>query len=59
MGLPKSAQGVQMAPGTYYWASGTDGIGNILIIGMRPSFYHLGIQDDDWQWVFCDDHRCD
>jgi hypothetical protein len=43
---------------TYYWASGTDGIGNILIIGMRPYFYHLGIQDDHWQWVFCDDHRC-
>lgn len=43
---------------THYWASGTDGIGHILIFGIRPSFYHLGIQDYSWQWVFCDDHRC-
>jgi D-mannose binding lectin len=43
---------------THYWASGADGIGHILIFGIRPAFYHLGIQDYNWQWVFCDDHRC-
>lgn len=43
---------------THYWDSGTSGIGHILIFGIRPSFYHLGIQDYGWQWVFCDDHRC-
>lgn len=38
--------------GSPYWASGTNGIGAYVIFGIRPYYYHAGIQNSAWQWVW-------
>jgi hypothetical protein len=35
-----------------YWATGTNPHGSYAVFGLSPAFYHMGIQNSSWQWIW-------